>query len=155
MARKNPPPPPLGNTRALGNHGGRPAEYRQEFCERIIELGKAGSTATQMACELDIAKSTLYEWAKSFPEFSVAFSRARQEAQAFWETTGMVGLQAQGFNSSLYAFMMRGMFKEDWADRKEVSGPNGGPIEVKSVRDLTDEELKAELAKYGLQSPET
>ena len=40
-------------------------------------------------------------------------------------------------------------------ENNQLTGANGGPIEVKSVRDLTDEELKAELAKYGLQSPET
>jgi hypothetical protein len=33
----------------------------------------------------------------------------------------------------------------------EVSGPNGGPISTKNERDLTDDELDAELAKHGLE----
>jgi len=40
-----------------------------------------------------------------------------------------------------------GMFK----DKVEVTGKDGGPIATKTERDLTDEELAAELAKHGLQ----
>lgn len=41
-----------------------------------------------------------------------------------------------------------GMFK----DKVEVTGKDGGPITTKTERDLTDEELAAELAKHGIQS---
>lgn len=34
----------------------------------------------------------------------------------------------------------------------ELTGANGGPITTKTERDLTDEELAAELAKHGIQS---
>lgn len=40
-----------------------------------------------------------------------------------------------------------GMFK----DKVEITGKDGGPITTKSERDLTDEELAAELAKHGIQ----
>jgi len=40
-----------------------------------------------------------------------------------------------------------GMFIE----RKEITGKDGGPITTKAERDLTDEELAAELAKYGIE----
>ena len=36
--------------------------------------------------------------------------------------------------------------------RTELTGKNGGPIETKTERDLTDEELAAELARHGIQS---
>lgn len=40
-----------------------------------------------------------------------------------------------------------GMF----TDKVELTGKNGGPIATKAERDLTDEELAAELASYGLK----
>lgn len=36
-------------------------------------------------------------------------------------------------------------------NRSEITGKDGGPIETRPVRDLTDEELAAELARYGLE----
>ena len=34
----------------------------------------------------------------------------------------------------------------------EVTGKNGGPIQTQEVRDMSDAELDAELARYGLKS---
>lgn len=36
-------------------------------------------------------------------------------------------------------------------DKNEHSGPGGGPIQTQQPKDLTDAELAAELAKYGLK----
>ena len=36
--------------------------------------------------------------------------------------------------------------------RTEITGRNGGPIETSVVRDMSDAELDAELARYGLKS---
>lgn len=40
-----------------------------------------------------------------------------------------------------------GMF----SDKVELTGKDGGPIETKAMRDLTDAELAAELARYGIE----
>lgn len=37
-----------------------------------------------------------------------------------------------------------------WRDKVELTGKDGGAIETKATKDLTDEELAAELAKYGI-----
>ena len=42
-----------------------------------------------------------------------------------------------------------GMFRQ----KLEVTGKDGGPVETKSNRDLSDEELAAELARYGIKPP--
>ena len=42
--RRRPPPPPLGNQRALGNEGGRPTDYRPEYCEQARKLCQLGAT---------------------------------------------------------------------------------------------------------------
>lgn len=38
-----------------------------------------------------------------------------------------------------------------YTNRRELTGKGGGPIATRPERDLTDEELAAELARYGLK----
>lgn len=42
-----------------------------------------------------------------------------------------------------------GLFRQ----KVELTGKDGGPVATRSERDLTDEELAAELARYGLKPP--
>jgi transposase-like protein len=111
---------------------GRPTDYRPEYCERVIELGRAGYSKAQMAREFDVARSTLDEWVKNFPEFSAAFMRAKDLALAEWEDKGAAGLELQGFNSSLYARIMSARFPDDYRDMRTtvLTGNNGGPIQI-------------------------
>jgi len=109
---------------------GRPTGYRPEFCERIIELGKDGKTVAQIAREFDVSRSTVHLWREKFPEFSDAFTRARDLALAFWEDRGADGLGLAGFNAGLYSFLMRSWFVNDFAEKKEltVTGKDGAPL---------------------------
>ena len=112
--------------------GGRPSDYRPEFCGQVIELGKMGKSVTQMACALDVAKSTLYLWEQNIPEFSDALTRARQWSQDWWESKGQGGLDSGGFNASLWSRSMAARFPEDYTERqkRELTGSNGGPVET-------------------------
>lgn len=110
---------------------GRPTDYLPEHCERVIELGREGKSVVQMACELDVHKDTLYEWAKVHPEFSDAFTRAKQWSQYWWESKGQTGLETSGFNASLWSRSMAARFPDDYTERqkREVTGKDGGPVE--------------------------
>ncbi|XQA74607.1 helix-turn-helix domain-containing protein [Xanthomonas sacchari] len=117
--------------------GGRPSDYSPEYCQTVIDLGKQGKSVVQMACALDVAKSTLYVWAENHPEFSDAFTRAKQWAQDWWETQGQCGLTADKFNASLWSRSMAARFPEDYQERKgvELTGAGGGPVEtITSIR---------------------
>ena len=37
-------------------------------------------------------------------------------------------------------------------EKNEHTGKNGGPIQTQEVRDMSDAELDAELARYGIKS---
>jgi hypothetical protein len=116
---------------SLGDGRGRPSKYKPEFCELVIEYGKAGKSAAWMAAELGVDKDSLYEWAKVHPEFSDAFTRARLESQRWWEDKGQSGMEAPGFNASIWSRSMAARFPEDWREKAavEMTGANGGPIE--------------------------
>lgn len=122
----------------------RPTDYLPEYCDVVVELGKAGKSVTQMACALDVAKSTLYLWEQTYPEFSDALTRARQWSQDWWESKGQGGLDTSGFNSSLWSRSMAARFPEDYTERqkRELTGRDGGPVAI-AAGDLTDEQLAA------------
>lgn len=110
---------------------GRDTDYLPEYCERVVELGRAGKSVVQIACEIGVHRDTLYEWAKVHSEFSDAFMYARQCSQAWWEDKGQGGLDQSGFNSSLWSRSMAARFPADYQERKgvELTGANGGPVE--------------------------
>lgn len=123
---------------------GRPTDYLAEYCERVVDLGRQGKSVVQMACELGVHKDTLYQWAKVHPDFSDAFTYARQCAQAWWEDKGQGGLDQSGFNSSLWSRSMAARFPADYTERKqtELTGRDGGPVAI-AATELTDEQLAA------------
>lgn len=110
--------------------GGRPSLYNHTFCDRIQELARDGMGPTEMAVELGVHRDSLYEWAKVHPEFSDAFTRARQICQAWWEKQGRLGLTLQGFNASLWSKNMACRFREEWTEqtKTELTGANGTPL---------------------------
>lgn len=110
---------------------GRPTKYTEELCEDVIALGKQGLSITQIAYEMDIARSTLYEWAEQHPEFSDAIKKARLYSQGFWENqlrTAALGMNPEGVtpNPTLMIFQMKNRFPDEWREKQttehEVSG---------------------------------
>lgn len=117
---------------------GRPTLYRPEYCERVIELGRDGLSRVQIAAEFDVAKSTLQEWEKQYPEFSVAITRAMTLSQAWWEKKGQECLimpAGATFQSSVWSRSMAARFPDDWRENSKLEhvGKDGGPIETETV----------------------
>lgn len=110
----------------------RPTVYKPEYCDLVVDLGKQGKSVVQMACAIDVVRSTLYEWCKDHPEFSDAFTRAKQLSQDWWETQAQCGLTADRFNAQLWSRSMAARFPEDYQERKgvELSGPGGADIKT-------------------------
>lgn len=114
---------------------GRPEEYKPEYCEKVIELGRLGYSHAMIAAELDVARQTLHNWSDRHPEFLDAITRARDLAQAWFELKGMNGLETPGFNASLWAKQVSCRFPDDYTEKSktELTGANGGPVQVKDV----------------------
>lgn len=64
--------------------GGRPTDYKEEYCNSVIEFGKQGFSRVQMAAEFEVAKATIQNWEKEHSEFLVAMTRAMTLSQAWW-----------------------------------------------------------------------
>ena len=128
---------------------GRPSEYRPEFCELVLELGKQGKSFTQMAVATGYAKASLHGWRDQYPQFATALTRALEMSQCWWEEQGQKGIASRDFNAALWHKNVASRFREDYADRKEVTGAGGGPIQqavtlrTLDVSELDDDQLEA------------
>lgn len=113
--------------------GGRPTLFRPGHCETVIELGRLGYSKARMAAHFDVAKQTIEQWAKDYPEFSDALTRARTHSQSWWEAKAQSeGLESRDFNTPLYIGSMKSMFREDYTDRtvNEMVGKDGEELKL-------------------------
>ena len=67
-------------------------------------------------------RSTIDQWAKDHQEFHEALSRAKTAEQAWFEKEGRSGLHDKQFNALVWKVSMQARFRDDYTERKEVSG---------------------------------
>ena len=108
--------------------GGRPTLYSPEYCDAVEEYGREGKSPAQIAARLNVCRQTLENWAQEHPEFLAALTRAKSFAQAWWEDEGQAALHDREFNSTVWTKTVQARFREDYTERREVSGPDGGAI---------------------------
>lgn len=101
---------------------GRPTKYRPEYCEMLNECLAQGLSVASFAAEIDVARSTINLWAEEHPEFMEALSRAKAKAAAAWERRAIKLADEGGSSaqSSMIAFGLKNMAREDWQDGKTV-----------------------------------
>lgn len=75
-------PAPKGNQYAVGNNGGRPTLYKEEYCDLAYKFCLLGATNEELAKNFDVAESTLNEWIANKEEFSDAVRRGKEIADA-------------------------------------------------------------------------
>ena len=117
------------------NKVGRPTDYRPEFCEQVVELGKQGKSHAQIAASLGCSRQCLYEWQSVYPEFSYAIKYARDLAQAWFEDIGQVNMVAptQGFSAALWAKQVSCRFADDYTDKQKQEVTGATSLEVRFV----------------------
>lgn len=133
------------------NKGGRPTKYKEEYCEKVIEVMREGASKVEFCAEIGISKQTFYEWLGIHKEFSDSVKVAELLSQAWWERKGrQATFNSEGFNATSYIFNMKNRFKDDWRDKQEVDTKHSGS--VASVNYTPEEYAKAEqrLKDMGL-----
>jgi len=141
---------------ATQNHKvGRPTDYRPEYCEDIIKFfsrpltktvyktytTKAGTvikepiekpnelpTIEEYCSSIGIVVSTLHEWRKHHPEFSKAYTHAKQLEKDFLVKNGL----CDRYNARFAQFVAINC--TDMVDKIEVSGSGATNIAIQIVR---------------------
>ena len=128
------------------NRSGRPTSYRREYCQRVIEIMAEGRSLDGCAALLGVHPDSLNEWQRVHPEFSVAVRAGRAAATAVWEGRLLDVAQGGSGNAQAIQWALRNRSRAasgwDHAHAKlEVSGPDGGPVQVQNEVTVIDARL--------------
>lgn len=141
---------------------GRPIKLNEEIKNKIISAIRAGNYMETSAAYAGISKSSLYEWLKrgerekqriernkrfkirKSEEIFVDFSDAVEKALAEAEIRDVMRIErAAEVYWQAAAWRLERKFPDRWGRKikTELSGPDGGPIEVSDAREKLIERL--------------
>lgn len=118
-----------------------------------IDLAKVEALASkllskeQIAISLGISERTLYTNQKESAEFAEAIKRGREKGVA--AVANKLVESAMDGNTTAQIFVLKTHGGPDWKDRQDVNLSGEVTVKAKSLQDMTDEELQAELKRYG------
>jgi hypothetical protein len=110
---------------------GRPSKYDPAFCERLVAHMADGASVTSFAAEIDVARSTINQWAEVHPDFSEALTRGKAKCAAWWEKTGRSVASTGTGNASMVIFGLKNMSADDWQDKQETK--HTGTVGIETV----------------------
>ena len=109
---------------------GRPTKYKSEYCDMIIEHMTDGASMSSFAAEINVARSTLNEWASEYPAFSEAVKIAKAKCAAWWERLGRSGAMGGDVNPTLVIFGLKNMAADDWRDKQELDVTQKSTVKI-------------------------
>jgi hypothetical protein len=134
---------------------GPPSKFTQELADQICDLMVEGHDLVESCDILKLNRRTVFRWLNEYPEFDTQCARAREtltEVRLSKVREKVVKAQQTGVDPNLLKIEVG--FEQWVAERiaprystrtkTEVSGPNGGPVQIERVdlSHLSDEELE-------------
>ena len=116
--------------------GGRPSEYKPEYCEAVVEAMAQGLSLTAFSGTINMSKQAVYEWIGAHAEFGDAVSRARSK-RVLWLEQKLLRSR-KGAETTAAIFALRNADPTEWRDIKNIQHDHSHNIEI-----LSDEELLA------------
>ena len=114
---------------------------------KVEELASRLLSKEQIAISLGISTATLYNRQLEDVEFLEAIKRGRQKGVAM--VANKLVESAMDGNTTAQIFVLKTHGGPDWKDRQDVNLTGEVLVKTKSLQDMTDEELQAELERYG------
>jgi len=135
----------------MANPVGRPRttikDLPDDWESLICDAGQEGASIVEMRCVLGIGDSAWETLLEDSEEFRLAVKKAQMLCQVWWERHGRSMTKGESMgNATVWIFNMKNRF--GWADKLETK--NNHDVKVDTAKDLTDDELNAELAKLGI-----
>lgn len=134
-----------------------PARFIAELRKRGIVLDAAKATR--------IDRSTAYKLRDTSPEFRAQWDEALDEAADVMEgeafrravkgvrrpvyQSGKRAGYVQEYSDTLLIFLLKGARPHKFREVRELSGPGGGPIAVRRIEDMSDDDLDNRLEKLA------
>ena len=114
--------------------GGRPSEYRPEYCDMVIEFMAQGYSLTAFAGSIRKSKDQIYRWIVAHSEFSNAVTRARSARVAALEAKLL--RSRKGAETSAAIFALRNADPTEWRDVRNVQHDHTVRAEMLSDKQL-------------------
>jgi transposase-like protein len=125
---------------------GRPTDCTPEVTEAVCAELREGLSIASACAAGGIARSTYHDWlqrASEGPPFS-DFRDATTKARAVGTRSLEVTVRTAALDDwRAAAWMLERKAPEDWSKRTEITGKDGGPVEVHNVTAMIDAELAA------------
>lgn len=130
--------------------GRPPREFKPEYCDKIIEVGRDGGGVAKMCLECNIGSySTFYKWLDEYPEFAEAYAEAKTISLAFHEDILLAGAlgRIKGYNFNSVAMIMNNKFP-DFYKRGTGQGANTeiNIGSINSIDNLSGDDLDKRIA---------
>jgi hypothetical protein len=95
-------------------------KYNSAYCSKAIDILASGESFAAVCAELDICRTTLYEWREKHPEFDAALLKGLQKSQRVWERIGKDGIcgDVKNFAGTPWMFVMKNRFRDDYKEDK-------------------------------------
>ena len=123
---------------------GRPSKYNQKTATEILDRIAEGESLHRICKDKGMpARSTVLKWCIDIPEFSDHYARAYQigadvefdEIQELAATATPENAQVVKLQVDTRKWVLSKKLPKKYGDKvqQEVSGPNGGPVEVSKI----------------------
>lgn len=131
--------------------GGRPTEYKPEYCQQVIDYMAQGYSLTAFAGHIRMSRDAVYDWIRAHSEFSNAVSRARSARVAALEAKLL--RSRKGAETTAAIFGLKNACPDEWRDVKHTEHRH-----AVSYDHLTDQQLRAIAAgvspgEVGISGP--
>ena len=119
------------------NKGGRPqkdlSELPDNWYNQILDLYKDGASDVEIKAMIHdwlgtFSNSLWNRWMEEEDEFSQTIKKGKMLSEAWWSRNGRVNLKTREFNYTGWYMNMKNRF--GWSDKQEITGKDGGPLEV-------------------------
>lgn len=145
---------------------GRPTEYREEFCELLIDHMSTGLSFETFGHEIGVSRSIIFEWAKDTPEnkrkypgFLDAKKEAEDACRSFWEDMGtkLANGNIKDGSSAVWIYNMKCRFPKVWRPKKEIDVNARYERDLQEIESMSAEQLAnlAETAAKYLKAKES
>lgn len=114
---------------------------------KVESLAANGLTDEQIASALGISRTTLANRKRENEQFVQAIKRGKAKGIALVTNKLMESIKGGNMTGMIFFLKTQAGWKE--TNVQEHTGKDGTPL-LKTAKDLTEEELKAELKKYGI-----
>jgi len=120
---------------------GRPTKYKSEMCDQVIALMSEGASLVEVAAEIGVCRETIWDWTNEeserfIEEFSNTIKKGIRLSEAWWERKGRTSLENKEFSYTGWYMNMKNRF--GWSDKQEITGKDGGPLEVQFTEVLRE-----------------